>query len=133
MGTARWWEYGQKHGAVEVLGTDIHPKNVHHASEKYPHITFKHMAIGAEIPLLNYQPYHLIFATFVLDTIGHFDDVAQLCHRMIDALASHGTIMLLRLHPHALQSTEIFREYEFVTKLSWTHGEPNAYSIGASE
>jgi hypothetical protein len=127
--SARWLTMGQTNytGNVQVMGTDIHSANLLYATQKYrniPNLQFQSMAIGGSLPLIDDKHYHLIFATFVLDTILSFADVTMLCRRMVEALETGGDIYLLRLHPNALSASVKFRDYSIVPRTNWEHGDP---------
>lgn len=123
--SARWHQHYQ--GRAEVVGVDIHASNIQIARSSYEQVeglSFQHIKPGAVIPLIENQPYHAMFATFVLDTIHNFDDVIQLCQNMVSALIPDGEIYLLRLHPNALRYGGTFQEYQLNTKQDWSHGDP---------
>jgi SAM-dependent methyltransferase len=125
--SARWHRQGG--GSIRVLGVDIHMTNIQAARASHQHIenlSFQHMERNSAIPLLEERGYHAIFATFVLDTISQFEDVAQLCRNMVTALLPGGEITLLRLHPRSLsyKGEKPFREYIFNSKPVWSHGDP---------
>jgi 2-polyprenyl-3-methyl-5-hydroxy-6-metoxy-1,4-benzoquinol methylase len=129
--TLRWFKTGQEMSterhAIHTLGTDIHADNIHIASEKYlaePNVSFQVMTAGGELPRIGDANYHLIFASFVLDTIAHFEEVRTLCHRMVEALMPQGEIYILRLHPAALRSQQVFTEYRIEPRETWIHGDP---------
>jgi SAM-dependent methyltransferase len=128
--TARWMQLGKTHAEgrrVQVLGTDIHQGNVDLAAQEYQHLTgvqFRFMDTGNEIPRIDDRLYHLLLATFVLDTIPSFADVMILCRNMVAALEVGGTLYLLRLHPVAIKSGITFGEYHIHPREKWVHGDP---------
>jgi 2-polyprenyl-3-methyl-5-hydroxy-6-metoxy-1,4-benzoquinol methylase len=113
--------------AIYALGTDIHADNIQSAAEKYQtesDVRFQVMNAGDPLPRIGDADYHLIFASFVLDTIAHFEDVSTLCRRMVEALRPEGEIYILRLHPAALRSQQVFTEYRIEPREAWVHGDP---------
>lgn len=126
--TIRWLYTGKalnKTGVVKVLGFDLHEDTILEARENYPdrpNLFFCKKDPADSIPLIGDQPYHLMFALFVLETIKDFDDVKRLCCQMVNALIDGGELYFLRLHPDALKQ-EGFRDYSITTRNTWTHGD----------
>jgi SAM-dependent methyltransferase len=127
--TIRWLYTGKalnKASVVKVLGFDVHEDTILEAHENYPdrpNLFFCKKDPADPIPLVEDQPYHLMFAPFVLETINDFDDVQSLCCQMVNALDERGEIYFLRLHPRALQYADGFRDYSITTRETWTHGD----------
>lgn len=127
--TARWATHAQRmmNGkAYRILGMDIFAENVARATRTYgenPRLKFALYEKTQILPLIDNQPYHLIFAIFVLDTIADFDEVKRLCSAMFSALEISGEIYLLRLHPQSLCFEGRFQEYLMNTKPEWSHGD----------
>lgn len=128
-GTARWATHAQRmmNGrGYQILGMDIFAENVARATHTYgenPRLKFALYEKTQLLPLIDNQPYHLIFAIFALDTIADFDEVKRLCSAMYSALGRGGEIYLLRLHPQSLCYAGRFQEYLMNTKAEWSHGD----------
>lgn len=126
--TIRWLYTGKALNAgsvVKVLGFDLHEETLVEARENYPNrpnLFFCKKDPADAIPLIEDQPYHLMFAPFVLETMKAFEDVERLCSQMINGLVDGGQLYFLRLHPNALKY-EGFRDYNITTRDTWTHGD----------
>lgn len=127
--TIRWLYTGKalnKQSVVKVLGFDLHAATIAEAHENYPdrpNLFFVEKPLNDPVPLIDGQPYHLMFAAFVVETISTFDDVKLLCSQLVDALLSGGEIYFLRLHPQALKSGETFQDYTLPQRETWAHGD----------
>ncbi|GEM_PF-1121979 len=127
--TIRWLKTGQAlytNSVVKVLGFDLHEETVAEARQNYPdqpHLFFARKDLADPMLLIDGQPYHLMFAPFVVETIEAFDEVQRLCTQMLDALAGNGELYFLRLHPDALTYADVFRDYHVPTRDTWTHGD----------
>lgn len=127
--TIRWLYTGRslcKTHLVKVLGFDIHASLIAQARENYPnrsHLSFVLKRPDEPLPLIDDQPYHLIFAPFVVETIPTFDEVTHLYSQLIGGLVQGGELYFLRLHPNALTYQGVFRDYGLTSKPTWAHGD----------
>jgi hypothetical protein len=129
--TLRWYRVGQDFArifglSVAVLGSDIYIENIVTAQGKYAGdegIRFEYMQKNQAIPMYTNQGYHLIFSTFVIDTIGDLQDVVALIKNMITALIDHGELYMLRLHSNSLASSSTFTQYRIECRQPMHDGE----------
>ncbi|NJR12879.1 class I SAM-dependent methyltransferase [bacterium] len=127
--TIRWLHTSrtlQPKTPLQILGFDVYEATIAQANENYggrAGLSFVHKPLAQALPLINDAPYHLMFATFVLETITDYEQVRTLCSQLVAGLLPQGEIYFLRLHPNALTYQGTFRDYRLRERRPLTHGE----------